>query len=198
MILTSLIAASTKYTKGTYNPAIPNTLLIPINRNTGSFNSDISIIVPKASLNDSGNIKHGHKGSANKKDKNIKIEILLMFYKSTCKLTLGTFLYITVSYIATHRFRQWDNALTIICQWLLALVFRKIDDATTVKDVLSWQWTNNQSLFFRHTRFASRECNTVAVLKKKENKNIKTDGKRQLAAAIDKNLLIILVYWETC
>lgn len=61
--LTSKTAASNKYTKGTYSPAIPNTLLIPIKRNTGFFSKDTSIIVAKASLNESGNTKQGHRAS---------------------------------------------------------------------------------------------------------------------------------------
>ncbi len=56
-----MVAASTKYTKGTYRPAMPKTLLIPINMNTGSFSKLTSSMVEIADLNDSGKTKHGHK-----------------------------------------------------------------------------------------------------------------------------------------
>lgn len=55
------VAASTKYTKGTYNPAMPNTFEMPMSINTGSFNKLTSNIVLMADLNDSGSTKHGHK-----------------------------------------------------------------------------------------------------------------------------------------
>lgn len=55
------MAASIKYTNGTYNPAMPKTLEIPISIKTGSFNKLTSNMVLMADLNDSGNTKHGHK-----------------------------------------------------------------------------------------------------------------------------------------
>ena len=47
-----------------YRPAIPNTLLMQIRRKTGFFSKDMSIIVPRASLNDSGSSRQGHSGAA--------------------------------------------------------------------------------------------------------------------------------------
>lgn len=73
--LTLIVAASTKYTKGTYNPAIPNTLLIPISMKTGSFSKLTSSIVAIADLNDSGKTKHGHKSYSNGGNKSKNFEL---------------------------------------------------------------------------------------------------------------------------
>lgn len=56
-----MVAASTKYTNGTYRPAILKMLETPISMNTGSFNKLTSNMVAIADLNDSGKTKHGHK-----------------------------------------------------------------------------------------------------------------------------------------
>lgn len=52
---TSALAASTKYTKGTYSPAIPKMLLTPINMNTGSLSRDVSNMELSTDLKDSDN-----------------------------------------------------------------------------------------------------------------------------------------------
>lgn len=60
-MLTFRVAASTKYTNGTYKPAIPKTFEIPMSINTGSLSKLTSNIVPMADLKDSGSTKHGQR-----------------------------------------------------------------------------------------------------------------------------------------
>lgn len=60
--LTETWATSTKYTNGTYSPAMPKTLLIPIIMNTGSLRRLVSIIEDRTELIDSG--KHEQHSSA--------------------------------------------------------------------------------------------------------------------------------------
>lgn len=60
-LLTSMVAQSTRYTKGTYKPAIPKKFEIPISMKTGSLSRLTSIIWERAVLKLSGSTKQGQR-----------------------------------------------------------------------------------------------------------------------------------------
>jgi len=74
-LLTPRVAASTRYTNGTYNPIMPKKLLTLMSINTGSLSSVTSIIEANVDLNDSGRERQGQMSAVRHKHQNHSLDL---------------------------------------------------------------------------------------------------------------------------